>query len=107
MHIRAAGRGDLAGDRLTVPFTSTLSEGGTVTIRAKVKWLRGHPEILLRLAGGVMEATGNILPAGYTPGTPGTANSRNASNAGPAIYDVTHRPVLRAREPRPPCMRVG
>ena len=93
MHIRAAGRGDLAGNRLSVPLTTTLAAGATATIRAKVKWLRGHPEILLRLVGGVLEATGNILPAGYTPGTPGALNSTTA-NAGPAIFDVTHRPVL-------------
>lgn len=94
MHIRAAGRGDLAGNRLSVPLTTTLSAGATATIRAKVKWLRGHPEILLRLAGGVLEATGNILPPGYTPGTPGAANSTAVANAGPAIFDVTHRPVI-------------
>lgn len=94
MHIRAEGRGDLAGNRLSVPLTTTLTAGATATIRAKVKWLRGHPEILLRLAGGVLEATGNILPAGYTPGTPGALNSTNTASAGPAIFDVTHRPVL-------------
>ncbi len=94
MHLRAAGRGDLAGNRLTVPLTTTLTANQTATIRAKVKWLRGHPEILLRLAGGVLEATGNILPAGYTPGTPGAVNSTNSANGGPAIFEVTHRPVI-------------
>jgi hypothetical protein len=96
MHLRAAGRGDLAGNRLTVPLTTTLTANQTATIRAKVKWLRGHPEILLRLAGGVLEATGNILPAGYTPGTPGAVNSTNSANTGPAIFEVTHRPVIPA-----------
>lgn len=94
LHIRAAGRGDLAGNRLTVPLTSTLAANSTATIRAKVKWLKGHPEILLRLAGGVLEATGNILPSSVSPGTPGAANSTSAANAGPAIVDVTHLPVL-------------
>jgi hypothetical protein len=96
MHIRAAGRGDLAGNRLSIPLTSTLTAGQTATIRAKVKWLRGHPEILFRLAGGVLEATGNILPPGYTPGTPGAVNSTATTNAGPAIFEVTHRPVIPA-----------
>ncbi|MBP7948254.1 MAG: lamin tail domain-containing protein [Verrucomicrobiales bacterium] len=94
MHLRATGRGDLAGNRLSVPLTATLAANATATIRAKVKWLRGHPEILLRLAGGVLEATGNILPAGHTPGTPDAENSANAANVGPAIFEVTHRPVI-------------
>ncbi len=94
MHVRAAGRGDLAGNRLTAPLMATLPANATATIRAKVKWLRGHPEILLRLAGGVLEATGNILPPDYTAGTPGAVNSTNSANDGPAIFDVTHRPVL-------------
>ncbi len=94
LHVRAAGRGDLAGNRISVPLTAAVVANTTATIRAKVKWLRGHPEILLRINGGVLEATGSILPNTVIPGTPGAANSRAAINAGPAISDVTHRPVL-------------
>ncbi len=94
LHIRAAGRGDLAGNRLSVPLTTALTNGATATIRARVRWLRGHPEILLRLAGGVLEATGSILAPGFTAGTPGTPNSTAIANAGPAISSVTHLPVL-------------
>jgi hypothetical protein len=94
LHLRAAGRGDLAGNRLTVPLTSELTIGMTATIRARVKWLHGHPEILLRLQGGTLEATGNILPPSLVPGTPGAPNSMATVNAGPVIDEVTHRPVL-------------
>lgn len=94
LHVRAAGRGDLAGNRISVPLNTTPGLGTTVTLRAKVKWLRGHAEILLRLNGGVLEATGNILPNTVTSGTPGAVNSRHSANAGPAISEVTHRPVL-------------
>ncbi len=94
LHLRAAGRGDLAGNRLTVPLNVTPAANSTGTIRAKVKWLRGHAEILLRLNGGVLEATGNILSSTVHPGTPGTANSTQVPNAGPSISQVTHRPAL-------------
>jgi hypothetical protein len=94
LRIRAAGRGDLAGNRLTVPLNVTPAANSTGTIRAKVKWLRGHAEILLRLNGGVLEATGNILPNTVAPGTAGGANSIAVANAGPSISQVTHRPVL-------------
>jgi len=96
LHVRAAGRGDLAGNRLSVPLVTTLAPNSTATIRARVKWLRGQPEILLRLAGGVLEATGNILPQGWSAGTPGLPNSTRRPNAGPAISAVTHLPVLPA-----------
>ena len=94
LHLRAAGRGNLAGNCLTVPLTDAPGENSTVTIRARVKWLRGHPEILLRLHGGGLEATGNILPPNLVQGTPGLPNSRRLADAGPAISEVTHRPVL-------------
>jgi len=94
LHVRATGRGNLAGNRLTVPLTTAPATGATATLRAKVKWLHGHPEILLRLQGGILEATGSILPATLTPGTPGAPNSRALANAGPAISGVTHLPVL-------------
>ena len=96
LKVRAVERGNLAGNLLTVPLSSTLSENTNVTLRARVKWLSGHPEILLRLHGGGMEATGSILPPGVTFGTPGLANSRAAANAGPVITEVTHRPILPA-----------
>jgi hypothetical protein len=96
LHVRAAGRGDLAGNRLSVPLTTTLAPNSTATIRARVKWLRGQPEILLRLAGGVLEATGSILPPGWFAGTPGQPNSTRRTNAGPSISHVTHLPILPA-----------
>ncbi len=94
LHVRAAGRGDLAGNRISVALNSTPAANVACTIRAKVKWLRGHPEILFRLNGGNLEATGNILSNTVIPGTPGAVNSRAAGNTGPAISGVTHRPVL-------------
>ena len=93
-HLRAVERGNLAGNQLTAPLSDSLAENTSVTIRARVKWLRGHPEILLRLHGGGMEAIGNILPPGLVCGTPGKPNSSNTPSVGPAISQVTHRPVL-------------
>ena len=95
-HLRAAERGNLAGNQLTVPLAESLAEGTAVTLRARAKWLRGHPELLLRLHGGGMEAIGSILPVGLVLGSPGKPNSTKQSAVGPAIAEVTHRPVLPA-----------
>ena len=94
-HIRAAARGDNQMNRIRTPLTAIQAAGQTNIIRAKVRWLRGHPEMLFRLRGNWLEAAVTMnLPA--NPGTPGAVNSRAVSNAAPAIYDVTHFPSVPA-----------
>ena len=76
----------------TTALTPSVS-GGIVTMGAKARWIRGWPEVLLRLRGGGAEAFGRLaVPPNL--GTPGAANSRRISNAGPAIYAVQHFPPL-------------
>lgn len=99
-HIRAVDRGDDEVNRVRAALTNSLPSGTTnVTIRAKVRWLKGHPEVLLRLRGNWLECIGEMnLPANL--GTPGARNSRCISNAPPAITQVAHSPVLpQANEP--------
>jgi len=93
LHVRAVDRGDTGANRVRTALTSPLNGGQTATLRAKVRWLAGSPEILLRLKGNWLEATGNILTA-RNLGTPGAPNSRSVPDAGPAITDVKHSPVL-------------
>ncbi|HWN96270.1 MAG TPA: lamin tail domain-containing protein, partial [Methylomirabilota bacterium] len=94
-HVRAPARGDNQVNRIRTPLSAAQAAGGTNTIRAKVRWLRGHPEILFRLRGNWLEAAVSmILPTNL--GTPGAANSRALPNAAPAIYDVAHYPPLPA-----------
>jgi hypothetical protein len=95
LHIRATGRGDTGPNKVQTALTSAFSAGQSATIRAKVRWLAGHPEILFRLRGSWLEAYDNTL-ATSAFGTPGRANSRAVTNAGPAITEVTHLPVLPA-----------
>ena len=97
LHIRATSRGDNGANKVRIALSGAAS--GTVatpvTIRGKVRWLRGWPEILFRLRGGGGEALGRMaLPTNL--GTPGAPNSRLIANAGPAIYTVSHMPVLPA-----------
>src|SRR5688500_3749316 len=66
-----------------------------MTARAKARWLQGFPDLLLRLHGGGYEVS-TRLPVPANLGTPGQRNSKFSGNAGPAIFDVTHRPVLPA-----------
>jgi hypothetical protein len=93
LHVRASGRGDVGPNQLRVPLTAAPS--GNCTIRARVRWLRGWPEILLRLRGSYLEATDRMaVPANL--GTPGAPNSRLVANAPPAITETTHTPVVPA-----------
>ena len=86
-------RGDPGPNRARAPLTQTLSAGSRATLRAKVRWLAGHPEYLLRFRGNWLEAKGRLdLPTNL--GTPGAVNSQAVANAGPQIDEVMHRPVL-------------
>jgi hypothetical protein len=95
----ATDRGDHVANRVRNVLTSPIANGTTVTIRARVRWLRGHPEILLRLNNGSLEAAGRLdLPR--STGTPAAPNSRTRPNLGPAITEVRHDPLLpRAGQP--------
>ena len=99
LHLRASARGDQSANRIFTPLTSAIPTGTVATIRAKVRWLSGHPEILFRLKGNYLEATARLsVPSNL--GTPGAPNSRAAANAGPAISEVMHYPVLpKANQP--------
>src|SRR4051794_24911887 len=90
LHLRAGSRGDNGGNRIR---SAPLTASGTVTLRGKGRWLKGWPEVLLRVHGGGAEVTGR-LPVPTNLGTPGAQNSRYVGNAGPAISDVSHSPVL-------------
>ena len=74
---------------------NSMGAGQTATLRFKARWLRGWPEVLLRLNGNWLEATGP-MPVPANLGTPGARNSRYVSNAGPAIYQVSHLPSIPA-----------
>lgn len=101
LHIRAPGRGDTGGNRIRTALRvdtaggRTLVNGNVATIRARVRWLKGWPEILLRLRGNWLECAARMsIPSNL--GTPGMANSRAIQNAGPAIYELSHHPVVPA-----------
>ena len=95
LHVVASDRGDTGANRIRVVLSQTLNAGTTATLRAKVKWLKGNPELLLRLHGNWLEAAGSTI-ATRNLGTPGARNSRFVTNAPPAITEVTHAPILPA-----------
>ena len=76
---RATDRGDTA-NRVFSNLSSALASGSTATLRARVKWLRGAPEFLIRLRGSWLEAFGDTRTT-TAFGTPGRANSRAAPDA--------------------------
>lgn len=75
LRVVASDRGDTGANRIRTVLTQTLSQGTTATLRAKVLWLKGHPEILLRLHGNWLEAAGNTLTT-RDLGSPGTRNTQ-------------------------------
>lgn len=95
LHLRATAGGDNGANRVESDLTTSLSAGATATIRARARWLCGHPDLLLRLHGNHLEAVGT-LPIPSNLGTPGAPNSRARANGAPAIHQVTHFPVLPA-----------
>ncbi|HET7625155.1 MAG TPA: lamin tail domain-containing protein [Verrucomicrobiae bacterium] len=91
--IRAVDRGNNQVNRVRAPVAPALPDNSVATIQAKVRWLKGQPEVLLRLRGNWLECPGELnLPTNL--GTPGLPNSRYITNAPPAITDVSHSPVL-------------
>jgi hypothetical protein len=96
LRVRAVERGDAGPNRVRTAI-ATMPTGGAnqATLRARVRWLRGDPNFLMRIRGQWIECAGQMtLPTDL--GTPGSANSRRVANAGPAIADVTHAPPLPA-----------
>lgn len=93
LHLKSQSRGDTGFNRIRSSLAAGLAEGDIATLRARVKWLRGWPEILFRIRGNWLE-----MPAALTVprhlGTPGLPNSRRVDNAGPVIVEVTHSPIL-------------
>lgn len=93
LHIRAQGDGDTGPNTLRNALRTTLTGNQNVTLRAKVRWLAGWPQILFRLRGNGLEMAADFeIPSNL--GTPALPNSRRVANAGPAIYEVTHNPPL-------------
>jgi hypothetical protein len=93
LRVVASGRGDVGANRIRTVLTQPLAQGTTATLRARVRWLKGHPEILLRLRGNWLEAAGDTL-ATRKFGSPAASKTLFQLNAGPAITDVSHSPVL-------------
>jgi hypothetical protein len=95
LRIEASGRGDTGANQIQTPLLPGLVHGQTATLRARIRWLRGHHEVLARLRGNHLEALGTLAVT-PNPGTPGAANSRAVSNAGPILFDITQVPLLPA-----------
>ena len=92
LHVRSSGHPNTGANIIHGTLNAVLPKSGTGTLRARVRWISGCPELLIRTRGNWLEASGPILTT-RALGSPGQPNSR-AANAAPAIYDVIHRPVL-------------
>lgn len=96
LHLRSTDGFWTLGDYVQGSLTQTnLSAGQTATLRLKARWLRGWPEVLMRLRGNWLEVTGR-MPVPTNLGTPGMRNNGYRSAPGPAIYEVKHAPAIPA-----------
>ena len=93
LHVRASGAGTTGPNRVRTAFSVRPTTGKTGTIRAKARWLKGSPNLLLRLHGNWLDASTNIL-ATRDFGTPGAPNSRRVPDPVPSISGVRHDPIL-------------
>ena len=93
LHLRATSGGDNGANRVETDLSSAFSNGQRATLRAQVRWLRGHPEVLLRLHGNPIELSVRLSVPGNL-GSPGLGNSQARTNQGPAIVGVSHAPIL-------------
>lgn len=95
LHIRCTEVGDEGPNSIRGTLNATIAANTTVTVRAKIRWLAGWPEFLLRVRGNGIEFPVRLrLPSNL--GTPGLPNSRKVANAGPSIAEVTHSPAIPA-----------
>lgn len=91
--VTTGGGLDTGPNSIRTSIPTSLISNDTATIRARVKWQRGWPELLFRLHGNYLDFAASLaVPTNL--GSPGQANSIAVPNAGPAIYDVTHTPAL-------------
>lgn len=95
LRVVAVARGDTGANRIRTPLAVGLSPGASATLRARLRWMKGHPEALLRLRGNYLEAYGPLAVPRHL-GTPGLPNSRALANAAPTLEDLTFFPVLPA-----------
>ena len=97
LRLRASGRGDTGPNRVYGFFAGSnyLSAGSTGAIAFQARWLRGEARVLGRLRGNHLEAS-VPLPIPANLGTAGAVNSCYRTNSAPAIFEVSHHPVLPA-----------
>jgi hypothetical protein len=91
LHVKAVNRGDTECNAIWVPLTGR--NAANMRIEGKARWLRGHPELLIRTRSGGFEAFG-ALPVPDNLGTPGKPNTALVMNTGPAISNVIHSPIF-------------
>ncbi len=95
LRLVAQDRGDHVANRVRTVLTAAIPTGTQTTLRARVRWISGHPEILLRLRNGGLEASGRLLVP-TASGTPGQPNSRQLPTPPPIVAEVRHHPTLPA-----------
>src|SRR5262249_11950855 len=64
LHVRAPGDGDTANNAIRGSLVRNLPTSGTATLRAKVRWLAGWPEVLFRVRGNWIELPARMAVPG-------------------------------------------
>jgi len=98
LHLVATGHGDPGANRINRNISGV--SGGNVTFRAKARWLRGSPFLLMRTTRDrapvqpPRPAYAFKLNRPLDLGTPGRQNTAFVENRGPDIQNVRHDPIM-------------
>ena len=93
LHLRACGRLHTGGNGVRGLFREQMPTNGRATVSARVRWLAGSPDALLRVRGNWIEAPGVTLTT-FALGSPGKRNSRARASAAPDVTETFHYPAL-------------
>jgi hypothetical protein len=95
LHVIGLSRVEYLDNRVTNRLSATIATNTVVTNSFVARWLRGNPELLLRLRGNGFESVAT-LPVPANLGSPALTNSIARPNVGPAISGVQHFPSVPA-----------
>jgi len=95
LHLKSEGAGDILQNNITTFLDRTLDSNSMVTISARVRWLAGNTNLVLRLGGNYAEFRVGIN-SGILHGTPNEQNSAFIGYTVPGIKEVSHSPSIPA-----------
>ncbi len=93
LHLKSDGAGDMLQNNITTYFVSPLTPNSMISIKARIRWLSGSTNLIIRLGGNYAEFRVGIH-TGMIHGTPNEQNTAFMGNSTPGIKEISHTPAL-------------